>query len=273
MNILIDSGATFNYIQTKLDLGKSITLLKPCIIKTLHGHSVVKSKKIINLLGFDLTFFEIKELKEHDLILGEQGLAQMKAIINFSEYKIYYEKINKHRINYTNNNPHFENEIKQLMRKNECISEKLPFTTTIEATFRTKTNEAIYTKQYPYPYADKAFVDNEIQNLLENEIIEKSFSPYNAPIWVVPKKGIDSNGKPKRRLVIDFQKLNDQTITDKYPIPDINMMIQNLGKAKVFSTVDLESGFHQILIKEEDREKTAFSVNHAKFHFKKCHLD
>lgn len=91
--------------------------------------------------------------------------------------------------------------------QNESISEKLPFTTMIEATIRTKTDEPIWTKQYPYPYADEEFVDSEIKKLLENDIIEKSFSPYNAPIWVVPKKGIDSEGKPKRRLVIDFQKL------------------------------------------------------------------
>lgn len=83
------------------------------------------------------------------------------------------------------------------------------------------------------------------------------------------KKGLDKDGKPKRRLVIDFQKLNTKTITDEYPIPDINMMIQNLGRAKIFSTVDLESGYHQILIKESDREKTAFSINHAKSHFKR----
>lgn len=43
------------------------------------------------------------------------------------------------------------------------------------------------------------------------------------------------------------------------------MMIQNLGKAKIFSTVDLESGFHQILIQEQDREKIGFSINHAKY--------
>lgn len=47
------------------------------------------------------------------------------------------------------------------------------------------------------------------------------------------------------------------------------MIIQNLGKAKIFSTIDLESGYHQILIKENDREKTAFSINHAKIHFKR----
>lgn len=147
------------------------------MIKTLHGHSIVKSKRIISLLGFNLTFFDIKELNEHDMILGEQGLRQMEAKLDFSEYKIYYKNPNKHKINYTNQCQYYEKEINSLMKENELISEKLPFTTTIQATVRTKTDEPIWTKQYPYPYADKDFVDKEIENLLDNNIIEKSFSP------------------------------------------------------------------------------------------------
>lgn len=270
VNILIDSGATYNYIQTKSKIGESVPLPKIYTPKTLHGYSQVRAKRTINLLNHDLTFFEIDELVDFDMILGEQGLRQIKADINFFEYKMNYQTpICSHRINYTIDNTQYQNEIFELMQANECISETLPFSTTIEATIRTINDNPIYIKPYPYPYADKEFVDNEVKNLLENGIIEKSFSPYNSPIWVVPKKGIDKNGNPKRRLVIDFQKLNNQTITDKYPIPDINMMIQNLGRAKVFSTVDLESGYHQILIKESDREKTAFSINHNKFHFKR----
>lgn len=221
-------------------------------------------------MDHDLTFFEIAELTDYDMILGEQGLRQIKASINFFEYTIYYKKpIKLQQINYTNDNLKYEEEINDLMGKNENISEALPFTTTIEATIRTKTEEPIFTKSYPYPYADKDFVDKEIQKLLQTGVIEKSFSPYNSPVWVVGKKGFDENGKAKRRLAIDFQKINNVTITDKYPIPDINTMILNLGGAKIFSTIDLESGFHQISIKESDREKTAFSVNHAKYHFKR----
>lgn len=270
VTILVDSGATYNYISTTSKIGESVPLPQVYKPKTLHGHSRVSSKKIINILGYDLTFFEIEELKEYDMILGEQGLRQIKAKLDFFTYKLYYDRQSTpHRINYTNDNMKFENEIKQLMQENENRSENLPFTTTIQATIRTTNKEPIYTKQYPYPFADKPFVDSEINKLLRDDIIEKSFSPYNSPIWVVPKKGLDENGKAKRRLVIDFQKLNAQTVTDKYPIPDINMTIQNLGRAKIFSTIDLESGYHQILIRKEDREKTGFSINHAKFHFKR----
>lgn len=202
------------------------------------------------------------------MILGEQGLREIKAQINLFEYKLYFNKpCLTHKINYTNACSEYQNEINDLMNRNEKISETLPFATTIQASIRTTTNEPTYVRQYPYPFSHKEFVDEEIESLLKNGVIEKSFSPYNSPIWVVPKKGVDKNGKPKKRLVIDFKKLNSITIADKYPIPDITMMIQNLGNAQVFSTVDLESGFHQILIREQDREKTAFSINHAKFQF------
>lgn len=82
----------------------------------------------------------------------------------------------------------------------------------------------------------------------------------------MPKKGLNDDGTPKQRLVIDY-KLNMKTITDRYPIPDTNMILGNLGKARYFSTIDLESGFHQIMIRESDKEKTAFSINGAKYEF------
>lgn len=256
ITILIDSGSTNNYINVNSSIGQSILLPIPIKTKTLHGFSVIKSRRIINVLDNDLVFFDINELTDYDMILGEQGLRQIKAQINLFEYKNFYEKQSSlHEINYTNNCSEFDNDIANLMYQNEIISENLPFTTTIRASIRTKDEEPVYTKQYPYPYSDKEFVDSEIQKLLQNGIIEKSFSPYNSPIWIVAKKGLDSEGKAKRRLVIDFQKLNTNTVSDKYPIPDINLMIQNLGRAKIFSTIDLESGFHQILIKEQDREK------------------
>lgn len=181
--ILVDSGATYNYISTNSRIGESIPLPKIYTPKTLHGYLRVSSKKIINVLNHDLTFFEIDELVDYDMILGEQGLRQLKATIIFFDYKLYYKKIRiSHKINYTNDDLKFKDEIDNLMQKNECIFENLPVTTTIEATIRTKTEEPIYVKQYPYPYSDKEFVDNEITKLLEIGVIEKSFSPYNSPI-------------------------------------------------------------------------------------------
>lgn len=189
MVILIDSGSTNNYISKNSKIGTSVLLPNPIKTRTLHGISLIKSKRIINILENDLVFFDIDELTEYDMILGEQGLRQIKAQINLFEYKIYYEKQDSpHKINYTNDCPEYEKEIGNLMTRNERISESLPFTTTINATIRTKNRDPIYTKQYPYPYSDKEFVDNEIKKLLNDGIIEKSFSPYNSPIWVLGGK-------------------------------------------------------------------------------------
>lgn len=85
------------------------------------------------------------------------------------------------------------------------------------------------------------FVNTEVAQLLKDGIIQPSRSAYNSPVWVVDKKGLDSNGNKNKRLVIDFRKLNEKTIADRYPMPSIPMILANLGKARFFTTLDLKS--------------------------------
>ncbi|XP_049866081.1 uncharacterized protein LOC126366827 [Pectinophora gossypiella] len=95
--------------------------------------------------------------------------------------------------------------------------------------------------------------------MLEQNIIRPSMSPWSAPVWVVPKKK-DASGKQKWRIVIDYRKLNDATVTEIYPLPLITDILDQLGHSKYFTTLDLVSGFHQIKLKKEDAEKTGFTV-------------
>lgn len=129
------------------------------------------------------------------------------------------------------------------------------YNTNVEAAIRTSTEEPIFSRSYPYPMSASEFINKEIKDLLRDGIIRKSCSPYNSPIHVVTKKGLDQNGKQKLRMVIDFRKINDKTISDRYPIPDISVILANLGKSRFFSTLDLKSGFHQINLREKDRQK------------------
>jgi len=71
------------------------------------------------------------------------------------------------------------------------------------------------------------------------------------------------------RLVLDFRKLNERTIPDRYPMQNISMILGNLGKARYFTTLDLKSGYHQITLAERDPEKTSFSVNRGKYEFRR----
>ena len=70
----------------------------------------------------------------------------------------------------------------------------------------------------------------------------------------------DASGNQKWRLVIDYRKLNEKTIKDSYPIPNIDEILDRLGNAKYFSVFDLASGFHQIGVKEMIFKKPLFQL-------------
>jgi len=71
------------------------------------------------------------------------------------------------------------------------------------------------------------FVNKEIKQLLKDVVIRPSRSPFNSPAWVVDKKGSEADGTKKKRLVIEFRKLNERTIADRYPLPSIPMILAN----------------------------------------------
>jgi len=137
----------------------------------------------------------------------------------------------------------------------------------VVATIRTVDEGPIYAKLFPYPMGAADFVNGEIEDLLNNGIIQ-----YNNPIWVVDKKSTAETGKRKMRLVLDFRKLNERTIPERYPMPNISMILGNLGKAKYFTTLDLKSGYQQITLTHRDREKLPFPLTEENTSFADCHL-
>ena len=92
-----------------------------------------------------------------------------------------------------------------------------------EHTITLKIDKPINIKSYRPPECYKKEIETQIND-----------SPYNAPIWVLPKK-LDASGKQKWRIVIDFRKLNEQTDRDAYPLPNSNEILDHLSKAKFFS--------------------------------------
>jgi hypothetical protein len=95
-----------------------------------------------------------------------------------------------------------------------------------------------------------------VETLMSKGYIRPSSSPYAAPCLMVPKPG-----NPKElRLVIDYRLLNRQTVKDKYPLPDIQMMFDEMQGAKFFSSFDAVDGFWQVPMAPGDVEKTAFTT-------------
>ena len=92
----------------------------------------------------------------------------------------------------------------------------------------------------------------QLKDLLEKGFIRPSISPWGAPVLFVRKKD------GSLRMCIDYRQLNKVTIKNKYPLPRIDDLFDQLQGTKCFSKIDLRSGYHQVRAKEKDIPKIAF---------------
>lgn len=132
---------------------------------------------------------------------------------------------------------------------------------------RVKDKEPVYIKNYRIPHTHKEEIDKQVQKLIDDGIVEPSNSEYNSPILLVPKKSLPGSDKKRWRLVIDYRQINKRLIADKFPLPRIDDILDQLGRAKYFSCLDLMSGFHQIKLEEKSKDLTAFSTNNGSYRF------
>ena len=122
----------------------------------------------------------------------------------------------------------------------------------------------IYIPAYRLPHSRKDVLTTITNDMLNQDIIEPSTSPWNSPILLVPKK--DGSFRP----VIDYRQLNKITIPDRFPIPILKDLLQDIGAGhNFFSTIDLSKGFWQVELDTHSRPLTAFTTPSGHFHFKR----
>lgn len=122
-------------------------------------------------------------------------------------------------------------------------------------------NKKINQSPYRLPHHQKDAMEELIKQMLQNQMIRPSISPYSSPMILVKKKD------GTRRMCVDYRQLNPNTIKNKYPIPIIEDLLDELFGAQMFKKLISGAGYHQIRMKEADIEKIAFTTHLDRFEY------
>lgn len=218
--------------------------------------------------------------KEYDILMGMDLLKNIVKTIDFVNKKvilinnvaldIYSEKSNtvdcfelsqERTINLDHLNLEEREGLQKILSEYQNLiykdGDQLTNTHSVTHEIRTNTDQQIHAKLYRLPPKHEEEVRKQVDEMERQGIVRKSNSRYASPIVVVPKK-LDSSGIQKFRICVDYRKLNEITIEDRYPLPNIEGILDKLGRAQYFTTLDLAKGYHQIKMHPRDIHKTAF---------------
>lgn len=272
-------------IHNQIVIPSRCEVIRKFKIDNIKEDCVIKSKELIpgvfianSIVNKDNTYVKIVNSNSYSVTIPENPQVDFESLNDYSILNITKTKNVEDRSKEifqkidTDNIPINEKvKLTQLIEEfsdifaldNEKLSENNFYQQKISVTDDTP----VYIKPYRTPHSQKEEINKQVKKLLDNDLIETSTSSYNSPILLVPKKG--TNSEKKWRLVVDFRQLNKQILADKFPLTRIDDILDQLGRAKWFSTLDLMSGFLQIPLDEKSRQYTAFSTENGRYQYKR----
>ncbi|ORE00359.1 TF26 [Hepatospora eriocheir] len=280
---LLDTGAKQNFINEEiLQRSKLLRKTNQMLIKVANGEKVMLNEEVELLVKFDqLPGVEYKinaiifPKLTHDLILGMQFIQQNNVAIDLStgilrmdNKYVEIQGVKEDSVSEPENMVvdnlrviQDDERIEMVLKPFKLQNPEFGLLRGFKHEIKLTDEIPVQGKAYGVPQSLLSGLQEEIEELLKHGIIRKSNSYYGLPSFVIQKK----NGKV--RLVTNFIELNDKTIPEVYPFPDMNDKIINLRNAKWFSQVDLDRGFYQIELKEEDKHKTGFLLPIGHFEY------
>ncbi|KAB5587886.1 Retrotransposable element Tf2 [Ceratobasidium theobromae] len=264
---LIDSGSTCNFInitfarKNKIDL---VELPKEKAVRGINGKDLPTPIRYKCLLQFRIEGREFRQkfyampLGESKVILGMEWLRKAEPIILWNPLEIRWEmeegRMGALPVEISDFDDVFSEE----------AFKELPPHRRYDCQINLKENHPLPkpAKIYPMSPQESKACQEYIKAELADGKIQKSNSPIAAPAFFVPK----ADGS--LRLVIDYRKLNEATISDQFPIPRQDDLVEKVKNAKIFTKLDLRWGYNNIRIREGDKWKTAFRTKEGLYEYK-----
>ena len=306
-HVLFDNGATHSFVSpymigkgmfqmgTRNDLG----LVSAAGGQVMHSLGLVKDIPVMiqdRVMPVDLI---VVRLKNHEVILGMDWLGKNRATLDCHRGRVQFESGCGPPIKYQGINPASGCVVLSAVRAERMLEQGceaylatittkevvgvggpdgIPLVSEFEDVFRwlqgippdrsdsfiieLEPGTAPMSKSaYRMAPAEMAELKKQLEELLDKGFIRPSVSPWGAPVLFVKKKD------GSFRLCIDYTGLNRVTIKNKYPLPRIDELLDQLRGAKWFSKIDLASGYHQIPIASEEVRKTAFRTRYGHYKF------
>lgn len=303
--VLFDTGATVSFVSSsfveKAKLPPSVSVKSMISLpngEKISCHRAFRSVPVV-IDGVEMTA-NLKEfpMDEFDVIFGMDWLKDHRAVFHCRDEKVTLRNQKGKRVSYSNSKSKPGVKIVSAMKmlKMRLKGNEVFLCKVTEVSEGVKLEDIPVVRDYPDvfpeelpgipPERDVEFgidvipgtapiskapfrmapsemqeLKTQLQELVEKGFIRPSVSPWGAPVLFVKKKD------GSMRLCIDYRELNKVTIKNKYPLPRIEDLFDQLKGAGVFSKIDLRSGYHQIPVKKDDIQKTAFRTRYGHYEF------
>ncbi|XP_058757457.1 uncharacterized protein LOC131630720 [Vicia villosa] len=271
--VLVDTGSTHNIMQPRIaqHLNLTSTPITQFTVMVgngshLHCEGICNNVPLVlQKTTFKLPFY-LLPIEGADVVLGMAWLRTLGPIqADFSIPSLTFTHETHHITLKGDSNTHpiptTFHQLKHLIHTNSPIDGLPPPRPHDHHIPLLPNTPPINVKPYRYPHSQKTAMTSIIKDMLKEGTIKPSHSPFSSPVLLVKKK--DGSW----RFCVDYRALNAVTIKDRFPIPTIDELLDELGNAKFFSKLDLRSGYHQIRVASEDTHKTAFRTFDGHYEF------
>lgn len=303
---LIDSGSTHNFITDKVAnrLNLKLTVTKPFHVRVADGHPIRcigayhQVLTTVDGVTFYIDYYALP-LTGQDIVLGMQWLHQLgPTLCDWQAHTLEFSQAGEtriiHGLHYTSitqaqpEEVHREAKLGQACfaltfnQENDVVptipEQMSSLVQTYAAIFNAPTElpppreiehritlkegcDPVNVRPYRYAHFQKEEIERQVHEMLHTGLIQSSSSPFSSPVLLVKKK--DGSW----RFCTDYRALNSVTVKDRFPIPTVDDMLDELHGATIFTKLDLTAGYHQVRVHPTDIPKTAFRTHNGHYEY------